>query len=93
MIYDMTEQEFTDFINAHEWRFAKSMPRTPHCYVVRENCRSDDEFCQAVTFIRKHGVPRKFFRQTYIYLDCGHYTYWTMGAPIFETIIINRAII
>ena len=90
---DMTIEEFKDFVIGHEWRYAKSMPKTPHCYVVRENCRSDEEFCKAVTFIRKHGYPRKFFKQTYIYFDCEHYTYWTMGNSLEITKIINRAII
>lgn len=90
---NMIITEFDNFIKAHEWRFAKSMPKTPHCYVVRENCRSDDEFCEAVTFIRKHGYPRKFFKQTYIYYDFGNYTYWTMGNPMDITKIINRALL
>ena len=90
---DMTEQEFADFIKAHEWRFAKSMPQNPHCYVVREKCRSDDEFCQAVLYIRKHGYPKKFFRKTFIYLNYEPYSYWTMGNSLEITKIINRALI
>jgi hypothetical protein len=90
---DMTEQEYTDFVKAHEWTYAKSMPTMPHAYVVRERCRADDEFCRAVLYIRKHGKPRKFFRKTYIYLDFGAYTYWTMGNSLEITKIINRAVL
>lgn len=89
----MTIQEFNDFIDAHDWRYAKSMPQMPHAYVVREKCRSDDEFVRAVTFIRKHGYPKKFFRQTYVYFDNAPFTYWTMGAPLNITTILNRALI
>ena len=90
---DMTEQEIADFIKAHQWTFAKSMPQIPHAYVVRENCRDDHEFCRLVMHIRKHGVKRKFFRQTYIYLDVVPFTYWTMGNPLSDTTIINRALL
>jgi hypothetical protein len=87
----MTLQDMRDFIAAHTWTFAKSMPQMPHFYVVRDKCRADDEFVQAVTFIRKYGVPRPFFRKTYIYLDIDGWSYWTMGNPMWDTTIINRA--
>jgi hypothetical protein len=87
----MTEQEVQDFIQHHNWTFAKSMPKSPHYYVVKEKCRAPDEFIEFVKHIRKYGTPRPFFRKTYIYLDIGEWTYWTMGAPLSETIIINRA--
>jgi len=90
---DMTKEEFEAFIKAHEWRVAKSMPKIPHAYVVREKCRDDEEFCDAVMFIRQWGQPRKFFSKTYIYLDLGAYTYWTMGNPLNITKIINRALV
>ncbi len=88
----MTEQEFAAFVAAHEWRFAKSMPKNPHFYVVRDKCRSDDEFVQAVLFVRKVGVPRKFWKKTFIYFDFEGWSYWSMGFPIdYPTIILNRA--
>lgn len=90
---DMTKEEFEAFVKAHEWRFAKSMPQIPHAYVVREKCRDDAEFCDAVMFIRQWGQPRKFFRKTFIYLDLAPYSYWTMGNPLDITKIINRALI
>jgi len=89
----MTLQEFEDFIASHDWRFAKSMPKNPHYYVVRENCRSDNEFVEAVKFIRTYGIPRKFFKQTYIYYDLDGNSYWTMGNSIDITKIINKAVI
>ena len=89
----MTEKEFAAFVAAHEWTFAKSMPKAPHFYVVREKCRADDEFVEAETFIRKYGFPRKFFRKTFIYLDFEGNSYWTMGNPLAITKIINRSVI
>lgn len=90
---DMTDDELFSFVNAHEFRFAKSMPKMPHWYVVRENCRDDQEFCRIVMHIRKHGVPKPFWKKTYIYLVIGDFEYWTMGNPLWDTTILNRAIV
>jgi nitrate reductase alpha subunit len=87
----MTLEEMRGFIAAHDWTFAKSMPKVPHFYVVREKCRSHEEFVQAVTLIRKYGVPRSFYRKSYIYLDLDGWSYWTMGNSLEITKIINRA--
>jgi hypothetical protein len=88
---DMSDEEINDFINSHTWKFAKSMPKMPHWYVVRENCRNDHEFCRLVMHIRKHGYKKTFWRKTYIYLDVGNHCYWTMGNPLWDTTILNRA--
>lgn len=87
----MTEQEFAEFVAAHEWTFAKTMAKIPHWYVVREKCRNDWEFEDAVRFVREHGEPRKFWRKTFVYYDYKGYSYWSMGFPLDETTILNRA--
>jgi hypothetical protein len=88
----MPPESILKFIEQYEWTFAKSMPKTPHWYVVREKC-IDAEFVEFAEYIRKFGVPRRFFRTSYTYYDLGEYTYWTMGNPIEITRIINRALI
>lgn len=90
---DMTEQEFKDFVQAHEWVYAKTMPANPHCYVVKDKCRDLVEFYRAVLYIRKHGKMRRFFRKGYTYYDMQPFTYWTMGNPLEQTKIINRALL
>ena len=87
----MTIPEMRDFINAHEWNFAKSMPFIPHWYVVLKNCRDWDEFFSACQLIRDFGAPRKFGKRTFIYFDLDGYSYWTMDELIEDTTIINRA--
>jgi len=87
----MTEHEIELFILSHNWKFAKTMPTIPHWYVVREQCRNDLEFCRFVMHIRKYGEVRPWHKYRHTYLDIGEYSYWTMGSPIDETIIINRA--
>jgi hypothetical protein len=88
--------DFKKFIVTRHWRYAKTMPQWPHEYTVR---RFDDpqedqaQFEEAVAFIRANGECRKFepTGKSSVYLDIGGRQYWTMGAPVEETIIINRA--
>ena len=51
------------------------------------------QFEQAVAFIRANGESRIFkpTGRSSVYFDIDGRQYWTMGAPIEETIIINRA--
>lgn len=92
---DMTPEEINSFIAGHAWQFAKTMVHTPHSYVVKERCRSAEEFERFVMHIRRHGYKRKFGRACYTYLDWPVdgvvHIFWTMGAPLDRTIIINRA--
>jgi hypothetical protein len=79
----------TNFIETEKWTYAKTMPEWPHEYIVRE--RVDEAlFVELVLHIRKHGYEGKFYSRTMVYFDQDGYTYWTMGSPLEETIIINR---
>lgn len=78
-----------DFVNSTKWTFAKTMPKWPHEYIVRE--RVDEElFVQLVRHIRAYGYTRKFYQKDITYFDENGMVYWTMGAPLEETIIVNR---
>jgi hypothetical protein len=44
-----------------------------------------------VRAIRALGYEGTFGGKKHIYLDIAGWKYWTMGAPINKTIIINRA--
>jgi len=75
-----------------EWTFAKTMPFAPHEYIVREKCPlATEEFEYFVNMQREHGVKERWgkYNNSYLYID--DYKYWTMGAPIEETTVINRA--
>jgi hypothetical protein len=79
----------SEFIANSKWTYAKTMPEWPHEYIVRE--RVDQKlFEQLVRHIRAHGTPGAFYQEAYIYFEAGEMLYWTMGAPIGETTIINR---
>ncbi len=88
----MTPDTFGKFVAVHEWRYAKTMPKNPHFYIVK-NAQSPDQFHEAVNFIRENGYVKYFFKRRFVYYDYDGYSYWTMGDPIEETIILNRAII
>jgi hypothetical protein len=93
---DLTAGDIESFIHGHEWRFAKSMAHIPHAYVVKAKCRCPFEFQRFVIHIRKFGYRAKFGRTYYTYFDWmvdgTLYQFWTMGAPLEKTIIINRAV-
>ena len=77
------------FINTTTWRFARTMPLWPHEYIVRD--RVDDALFEAVVcHIRQYGFEGRFYRRSITYFAEDGLLYWTMGAPIEDTIIINR---
>ena len=91
------ENKILNFIEKHEWRFAKSMPFIPHWYIVRKNC-DDQEFVDFVKYIEKYGIDKPFGKKmVFRYLDIDKYSYWSMKNPIEITenmpLIINRALI
>ena len=52
---------------------------------------SDEKaFLELVTHIREFGYQGFFYQKPITYYDEDGLTYWTMGAPIGETTIINR---
>ena len=81
--------ELNDFVNGEKWTYAKTMPKWPHEYIVRK--RVDEAlFEKLVKHIRTNGYEGKFYSKNITYYDEDGIVYWTMGAPLEETIIINR---
>ena len=82
------------------WQFAKTMPQWPHEYTVRA-WRPDleQEFFEFVALIRRDGVVKPWPRDAVVprhrltYLELDGSEYWTMGEPIPETTVINRALL
>lgn len=77
------------FVDGQNWTFAKTMPEWPHEYIARD--RADEAlFERLVVHIRTHGREAKFYERPIIYYEENGLVYWTMGAPLEETTIINR---
>ncbi len=91
----MTHFEFQQFIRRNTWIFAKTYASfCPHEYVVKERLAKDDQliFEQIVSFIRKRGYTANYGRKgPNSYYTVDDYYYWTMGDPVEETNILNRA--
>ena len=88
----MTLEQMLEYVRSVPWVFAKTMVETPHEYTLRRASPDREaEFEAAVMFIREHGYKAKFGRTTYTYFDIDGWQYWTMGAPVASTILINRA--
>ena len=92
MISELDYDKLREMIARCEWTFAKTMPFAPHEYIVKERCPlSAEEFEYFVNMQREHGIRERWgkYNNPYLYVD--DYKYWTMGAPLEETTVINRA--
>jgi hypothetical protein len=83
-------QQLRDFVDRETWTYAKTMPKWPHEYLVRERVGDEGLFVQLIKHIRAEGYEGTYYRLKITYYDEDGLTYWTMGAPVKETIIINR---
>lgn len=81
---------FQEFVYSVNWLFAKTMPENPHEYTLRKHA-PEAQFIAAVEAIRREGECRIFGGRPYIKWDVNGWTYWTMGAPLSQTILINRS--
>ena len=80
------------------WQFAKTMPQWPHEYTVREWAPDlEADFVAFVQLIRREGEVKPWPKDSpspryhHAYLAIDGWQYWTMGAPIAGTTVINRA--
>jgi hypothetical protein len=65
------------------------MPQRPHEYIVRKQV-NDELLEQLVCRIRTNVYLGDFYQETYTFYGEDGKTYWTRGAPLEETTIINR---
>lgn len=73
------------------WIFAKTMPENPHWYTLRKEWNTHSlSFNDTVMFMRQNGYKEKFKKTWYSMFDINDMKYWTMGAPLRQTILINR---
>jgi hypothetical protein len=45
-----------------------------------------------VNYIQRVGYEQRFIGRVWTYYDVGVHQYWTMGSPVPETTLINRAV-
>lgn len=74
-----------------QYKFAITMPDSPHWYTLRETWVDDRQFVSVVKTIRKIGHIVYYKGYPYMCFDMNGYRYWTMGSVIEKTILINKA--
>jgi len=85
----MTDEEINTYISKIFWRTSVD---GSHQYTLSLwTPDSSEAFNKFVVHIRQHGYIDKFMEREYTYFDVGDYQYWSMGSPLKETILINRA--
>ena len=74
-----------------EFRFAKTMPETPHEY-VRRTPENEADYVELFHTIRRDGRDERFGRWRYRYWRPGDgFQYWTMTHDVSLSRIINRS--
>ena len=76
-----------NFIDRCIWTFAKTMPRIPHYYIVKDSLSNDDKktFDAFSRQIRENGYSDFFVSKNYDYLNIGNFKYWIVDN------ILNKA--
>lgn len=87
----MTIDELRDFVNTSPWTLARTMPEIPHEYTLRTKAPDKQVFERVVLHIREAGYKALFGSIEYTYLNIDGWKYWTMGALLDDTTLINRA--
>ncbi len=84
--------ELTALLEAHSYRFARTMPGAPHSYTLKRTWESGDLFVEALHKMRAvERVEELFGGRWYRRFTANGYKYWTMGADL-DHILVNRAI-
>jgi len=92
MVHYMTNNEFISAAQSFTWTYAKTMPLSPHEYIVRGKTADDETYFAMFRTIEERGELREWYDSKYQYLHPGDgYKYWKMTEDMSESIILNRA--
>jgi SAM-dependent methyltransferase len=81
-------------LESNDWRFAKTAKlKNPHWYSLKNTWIDQLQFEEIVMLIRENGIEESFWNIKYICLHYNGWKYWTMGAPLEETILINKTFV
>lgn len=87
----MARKELRMFIDQHLWTYARTMPQCPHEYLLLWKAKSEADFLRFVMTVRQFGYDQDYFGKRHRYLDVAGWRYWTMGAQMEATWVLNRA--
>jgi hypothetical protein len=86
----LTHAEVGRWLESRRWIFARSRPNNPHDYTLRREADDEAMFEAVVEHIREFGQPYPWWDTIYIQYVAGTHAYWTMGAAVKDTQLINR---
>ena len=90
----MNEILMRNFINQFNWTYTKTYAEIcPHEYIVKDKIGDEfwESFTEVVRYIRGKGFIAKYKDRSGEYYILDDHYYWTMGEPIEETTVLNRA--
>jgi len=90
----LNDDQLRDFISSFTWTYAKTYAKIcPHEYIVKDKIHEKyhERFIQVVNYIRENGFAANYKSRAGKYYILDDHYYWTMGAPIEETTVLNRA--
>jgi len=90
----LNDDQLRDFINSFTWTYAKTYAQIcPHEYIVKDKIDKEywESFTEVVKYIREKGFIAKYKGRSGEYYILDDHYYWTMGEPIEETTVLNRA--
>lgn len=85
-----TEERARTFVEAQQWKFAKTMADIPHFYCLKKNAPDQGEFEWFVRHLVAHSVSGAFYGKTYQYFFLGEWKYWIMDEDLGDYDLINR---
>ena len=84
-----------EFIATRRWQEAVTYrEKAPHEYTIRTwrtGEQAGQDFDQFVVCIRRFGYADFYHKIRHLYWTVQEFKYWTMGWPVGETVVINRA--
>jgi len=95
--HDVELEEIQHLLESHRYRAAKS-PSNPHEHTLRREWPKIEDFFRCVRYIRERSFRCVVLRcppapgnPPYRKLRLNGYVYWSIGWPVPEMVLINRA--
>jgi hypothetical protein len=88
LAWPLAHGEVEAWLEGRYWQQARSRSN-PHAYTLR-HWGDDEAFELIVLHVREHGYEAVFGGALYTQYDCGNWFYWTMGASLPATVVLNR---
>lgn len=84
--WPLTQADVAEWIEGRHWQTARSRD---HAF-TRRDWGDETMFLRVVLHVRQHGEQETFAEDIYTYLILGNLKFWTMGADLESTVILNR---